>query len=434
MSTFCYQLDNLELELRYFVHPFGHFANTREERKSINGESSPTRNLILHSHLYQGIQSLFLNLSMSPPPKKRKKTTVTRTKKLRPTQPQSTPILIMSERPQRKLTQTPPQSTPILSLPDDLLLNCIARVSRLYYPTLSLVSKSFRSLIASPELYKVRSLLGRTESCLYVCLWCGSKYRWFTLSRKPDKTLTKDSSEKKSCGYVLATASIPTSGFAIFQSIVAVGSNIYNINPYGKYRADTSTGPVSVSILDCRSHTWRETSSMFRVKRTVENGKLNNKTLCIDGKFHGVLLDSVLAYDSEEGRWDEVLYPGMNHYMVSNSYCEIDNVLYSAAYGVIRWYDTEESMWREVMGLVGLPELPHGERIDSGVRLADYGGKMAVFWGKIAFYDPNATIVWCAEIALERCQPCQIWGKVEWFDSVLKSYHDDIVKVVAATL
>ncbi|CAA7036340.1 unnamed protein product [Microthlaspi erraticum] len=70
----------------------------------------------------------------------------------------------------------------------------------------------------------------------------------------------------------------------------------------------------------------------------------------------------------------------MSHYMVSDSYCEIDSVLYSAVHGAIRWYDTEGRKWREVMGLVGLPKLPDGERIQRDVRLADYGGKMAVLW------------------------------------------------------
>ncbi|CAL9226125.1 unnamed protein product [Arabidopsis halleri] len=55
-------------------------------------------------------------------------------------------------------------------LPDDLLLNCLARVSRLYYPTLSLVSKRFCSLLASTELYETRRLLGSTESCPYFCI------------------------------------------------------------------------------------------------------------------------------------------------------------------------------------------------------------------------------------------------------------------------
>ncbi|WZZ88124.1 hypothetical protein YC2023_116703 [Brassica napus] len=40
----------------------------------------------------------------------------------------------------------------ITHLPDDLLLNCLASVSRLHYPILSLVSKRLRSLIASLEL------------------------------------------------------------------------------------------------------------------------------------------------------------------------------------------------------------------------------------------------------------------------------------------
>ena len=76
------------------------------------------------------------------------------------------------------------------SLPDDLLLNCLARVSRLYYPILSLVSKRFSSLVASPELYKIRKLLGQTESCLYVCLesMSGFDRHWFTLCRRPTRT------------------------------------------------------------------------------------------------------------------------------------------------------------------------------------------------------------------------------------------------------
>ncbi|CAL9232523.1 unnamed protein product [Arabidopsis halleri] len=68
-------------------------------------------------------------------------------------------------------------------LPDDLLLNCLARVSRLYYPILSLVSKRFRSLVASPELYETRTLLGHTDNCLH--LRSESDTRWFTLCRRP---------------------------------------------------------------------------------------------------------------------------------------------------------------------------------------------------------------------------------------------------------
>ncbi|CAN8269569.1 unnamed protein product [Cochlearia groenlandica] len=106
-------------------------------------------------------------------------------------------------------------STQLPSLPNDLLLNRLARVPRLYYPTLSLVSNSFGSLIASPELYNTRSLLGHGESCLYVCLLFNNDRNptWFTLCSKPNQTLAnsntknnnneKKKKKKKSSGYVL---------------------------------------------------------------------------------------------------------------------------------------------------------------------------------------------------------------------------------------
>ncbi|KAG2240481.1 hypothetical protein Bca52824_090623 [Brassica carinata] len=70
--------------------------------------------------------------------------------------------------PRNKMTKQSPEIS-ILSLPFDVMLNIISRISRLYYPTLS-SSLKIRSVIASPELYQTRSRLNRTESCLYVCL------------------------------------------------------------------------------------------------------------------------------------------------------------------------------------------------------------------------------------------------------------------------
>ncbi|CAN7010979.1 unnamed protein product [Brassica oleracea var. botrytis] len=55
----------------------------------------------------------------------------------------------------------------ITSLPEDVMIDILARVPRREYPTLSLVSKYFRSLVASPGLYVRRSVLGFTEHCFY---------------------------------------------------------------------------------------------------------------------------------------------------------------------------------------------------------------------------------------------------------------------------
>ncbi|KAJ4869318.1 F-box/kelch-repeat protein [Raphanus sativus] len=72
----------------------------------------------------------------------------------------------------------------ITSIPEDIL----ARVPRCEYQSLSLVSKQFRSLVSSPELYIRRSLLGFSEHRLYVFLY-DDKSRdqsLYVLSRKPN--------------------------------------------------------------------------------------------------------------------------------------------------------------------------------------------------------------------------------------------------------
>ena len=84
----------------------------------------------------------------------------------------------------------PPPPTSFSSLPHDVVLNCLARVSRSYSPILSLVSKSFRTLMTSPELHATRTLIGKTEDCLYVCLDLDNNNpnpRWFTLSQIPEQ-------------------------------------------------------------------------------------------------------------------------------------------------------------------------------------------------------------------------------------------------------
>ncbi|XP_010489731.1 PREDICTED: F-box/kelch-repeat protein At5g51250-like [Camelina sativa] len=267
----------------------------------------------------------------------------------------------------KQLSSTAKSSNPSQSLPNDLVLIIVARVSVLYYPALSLVSKSFRSLLASPELYKVRSLLGHTEICLYVCLKMKpyKTHTWFTLCRKPDRTLTSS----------------------------------------------------------------KERRSGFR-QRVNQSSHLDN-TACIDGKFNVVTSAKVVAYDPKEGRWDPGLVPISKH-MHSDSSCEIDNVLYSAADGALRWFDSQVRQWRDLKGLVGLSRLSPVDQ----VRLADYGGKMAVMWGvEVPCGSDYPTIICCAVIALERLNSCEIFGKVEWVDRVFTVFGPfTFVKVVAATV
>ncbi|KAJ4898685.1 F-box/kelch-repeat protein [Raphanus sativus] len=349
------------------------------------------------------------------------------------------------------------QSTSNPYLPDDLLLSCFARVSRLYYPTLSLVSKTLPSLLASPELYKTRSSIGHTESCIYVCLLLHPDPipRWYTLCQKPYQTLTTNTTKKlkkkkKSSGYALAKLPTPHSGPAHWSGFVTLGSDIYNIG-------GTEEPSSSVLIFESRSNTWREGPSML-IKRwhpvaIVLDGKIYvaggcqdcnksswmevfdpktqsweivsgpgaeicgckylSKSAGFDGKVYIFGGGNGLAYKPKEGRWERVGWE-MDTSWPWYSYTVIDNVLYQYN-GGFKWYDTKVGLWRGLKGVKGLPKFPRYI-----ARLADYGGKMAVFWDRVlASTGFKDKMILCAVIALERRDDEEIWGKVEWHDTVL---------------
>ena len=88
-----------------------------------------------------------------------------------------------------QINKTVPESpSSFPSLPDEIIENILARVTRWKYPSLSLVSKGFHSLLSSREIYKTRSQIGANETCVYVWLKlpghpCAS---WFSLRTKPN--------------------------------------------------------------------------------------------------------------------------------------------------------------------------------------------------------------------------------------------------------
>uniref|UniRef100_A0A1J3C709 F-box/kelch-repeat protein n=1 Tax=Noccaea caerulescens TaxID=107243 RepID=A0A1J3C709_NOCCA len=369
----------------------------------------------------------------------------------------------------RKTAPLVPSPTTNLSLPNDILISFLSRISRLYYPTFSLVSKSFRSLVASPELYQTRSALGRRESCLYVCLrsLTDSNLRWFTLCRVPDRKLTNFSG-----GHLLVPISSSHSPPpAHWSSVVAVDSNIYAIGAGGPINDAPSS---TVSFLDCQSDTWRSAPPM-RVARnyptvSVLDGKiyvaggcedckllscvevfdpltqkwefvaspgtercerLVYKSVGIEGKFHLFGGASNVAHNPKEGGWG-LIGVDMDMGRAWVPYCVVNNVLfyYHDKYREFRWYDYNGRVWRKVLGLERLIKF----HCYSRVNLAEYGGKMAVLWDTfVRASGSKKKMIWCAEITLERHGVDDICGKVECFDVVSRvSRSYELAHVLAA--
>jgi hypothetical protein len=166
----------------------------------------------------------------------------------------------------------------------------------------------------------------------------------------------------------------------------------------------------SVTVLDTET----QVSDRVAIPCSVSQGKEIFISTSVGGKVNLVTGRKVVDYNPVEGSWEEV-GDTMCEFMFSKCFCVVGNVLYSCAIDrVFRWYDTEVRTWRNLECLIGgrLPKLSPR----AFVSLADYGGKLAVFWNQGV---GDWQMLWCAVIALERRNTCEILGNVEWSDHVL---------------
>ncbi|KAJ4869561.1 F-box/kelch-repeat protein [Raphanus sativus] len=366
----------------------------------------------------------------------------------------------------------PQQDCKLYVLPDDIVMNCLTFVSRLDHGSLYLVSKLHRSLMLSPELYQARSLTGRTERCIYLCLSIPSDpfARWFAFYPKaldhPSRLLPI-----RPHLYQPPEAS----------SVVAHGWGIYVIGGMiGRKRSSR------VFFLDCRSHTWTNLPSMGFARASAAAGVVDGKIYVFGGceKPNWV----VEVFDPKTQTWDALslnqppppddmnslmheiavieekdktkkifglnekgnglLYiPSQGIWKTGNSdtnelrkgWHVIDNVIYSCVTGGwILWCETSdlesaagEMKWRQVMGLDDLRgtlcasklvnyglDLPsqHLDGTFPGHKLSNSGPNMLVFWDCPAIGEWE---VWCAEISLQRRKETgEIWATVEWSEVV----------------
>ncbi|KAJ4877241.1 F-box/kelch-repeat protein [Raphanus sativus] len=326
------------------------------------------------------------------------------------------------------------------SLPEDVIIDILARSSRFDYPALSLVSKHFRSLVASPDLYARRSLLACKEHCIYVALFdidsCDF-YRWYILCRKADGR------------HCLVRAPSTFSYFYYHAGAVAVGSRIYVFGV-----TDQTNMTTNAFSMDCRSHTVEPIPSIPVPLVCTFAGFVDGKIYVIgDGAGDHYPEKAMLVFDTETQKWEHVMTtPEMNKALTTSyayvvmadkiytmdcsgrSYvydpkeskwetedmlrsvywenaCVVDDVLYYRDWFVntLRAYDPIQKSWGVVEGLKELLAAPISSKWS---RTLNYGGNLALLFGR-----PSG--IWCAEISLERSQGGQIWGKVEWCKHVL---------------
>lgn len=182
---------------------------------------------------------------------------------------------------------------PIQSLPDDILIQCLARVtSRHSYAVLRAVCRSWRTLMANPLFYKMRNDLGLLRPCL------------LTLSRPPEQNRGEffgeffdpltNSSHSFTCPWPgLRERRILPSGLAIF-SCIAVGFDVFLLG-----------GEHATHIYNPILNNWREGASMLEPRRDFACGVIGRKVYVCGGlNMENQRLRSVEVYDIDEDRWE----------------------------------------------------------------------------------------------------------------------------------
>lgn len=363
---------------------------------------------------------------------------------------------IAEEPPRKKLLDPAPSSSSsslLLLLPDEITQNCLARVPRCYYPLISIVSKTFKRLIASPDIYFQRSVLRCTERVLYVVLRSHATEtpRWYTLNCKP---LGNDSINHRL---------VPIPSFPLIpcwgMSIVAIGSEIYVLGGCiddelvstgfvvecpshkcrllpsmkqargcaavgfvdGKLYVIGGCSPLSanwVEAFDLRTQTWETVLGV----NNVEVHDLTIRSFVIDDKIYIMDRKNSFVYDPKQGRLesDELLD---KQWSVGS--CVIDGRIYTFGSRNNIWvFDPIARVWDLLKGLEDLPEKRDGSR------MVNLGGNLAIMFN----LEKGSTAISCTEIKLEM-RGGNIWGTILWADIVIKlKGPSTIVRCLAVTV
>ncbi|XP_010474406.1 PREDICTED: F-box/kelch-repeat protein At2g22030-like [Camelina sativa] len=353
-------------------------------------------------------------------------------------------LSFISGNPKLLPTDDQSSSSSFSSLPNDIVLNCLARVSRRYYPTISCVSKRFRSLVRSPELADMLSLVSRDNLIFYFSFLESHEiliknFHWFTLNPNEKKTsgITLNSVE------VLSQEMLCSSSVSIGYKIYFVGGSTLNPSSglwiFDSWSGQLCEGPrmklarstpgvavvdeklyvmggccedeIQVEVFDTNSQTWDIGPCGEGLMRPSR--RMNVKeAVALEGKVYGMMSftdGNHIIYDTKDGRCETFKMVTEEAFWRRGALCVINSVIYVYDSNLgIMWFDSKDKVWREVKGFGTL------DKMNLMVGMVDCNGKLGFLWGGPpvgSMVDGNRGF-WCAIIALDR-SGVEIHAKVE---------------------
>ena len=223
----------------------------------------------------------------------------------------------------------------IPSLPDEISIQILARVPRIYYLNLKLVCRAWKETFVSSELFCVRKELGTMEEWLYILtkvkddklLWYALdplSRRWQRLPPMP-KVGFEDETKKGLISFPLRMWSMMGPSIRIVDvimswlgrrdaldwmpfcgcSIGAVDGCIYALGGFSR-----ASAMKYVWQYDPIKNSWTEASPMSVCRAYCKTGILNNKLYVVGGVTRGrgglSPLQSAEVYDPHTGMWSQL--------------------------------------------------------------------------------------------------------------------------------
>ncbi|KAL3818854.1 hypothetical protein ACJIZ3_004759 [Penstemon smallii] len=331
------------------------------------------------------------------------------------------------------------QPSPLLpNLPDDISLQILARVPRSHHPSLSMVSKSWRCIIASPELFRTRSILHTTQSSLYVNIRNNSSFNWYFEQnpQNPKRTLVPLPS--------ISQHPIGPSVTALGPKIYLIGGSINDIPSnnvwvfdcrFNKWEmgpkmkvsrefsaAEEWNGKIYV-IGGCNVDNWtrsinwaevfdQQTGSWAAIPSEVEmRDKWMHASAIIGSRLYAMADRGGVVLDVGSGEWRNV--PKRLDLGWRGRAAVVDDILYCYDYlGKIQGYDVEEDRWKDLRGVdKGLPKFMCSST------MVNLDGKLCIVWeGK---GNGKEVDIMCAEIEVRRDVDRGLSGTILRLDVIL---------------
>ncbi|ESQ38505.1 hypothetical protein EUTSA_v10029170mg [Eutrema salsugineum] len=168
-------------------------------------------------------------------------------------------------------------------------------------------------------------------------------------------------------------------------------------------------------VLDTETQMWTPEIK----KPDLELDYLWTDSVVMKGKIYKRNGENSFVYEPKESTLE--LEEVLNSKKWKNA-CVVDDVLYyyDDSKKKLRAYDPKQRCWRVVKGVEELKNKMTDHWWGWWPKMVSYGGKLAMIFEKYHDAQKVTVDIWCAEIALERCQEGKIWGKVKWCGIVME--------------